>query len=312
MTHIARLILIAMLSGCGPKPAVDAPASPSLAKEPAASGTPEASQLSDDEMAPAPLGSEPPPPLPAVSASDQGAAKARFRILSERGYSNEKGEYMADVLERDNVYFAATLETPDGNPVKGAKPEITIEGASARIPLPQADVSEATDDTGTYEFGVVGGRMGEDRIKVRYGKAEATIVLNVISLEAAGYQALMEVPGAVDWDELMQAKLKFNEDSVEAQFTPAIAAQNGKTVKLVGFMMPLDASERQQHFLLTSNPPSCFFHVPGGPAGAVEVFAAQGIKADFDPIVLEGRLQTLAKSELGVVYRLRDARRIKP
>lgn len=271
----------------------------------------ETSELRDDEFAPAPASATPPAPLPPVRADDARAAKARFRILSERGYSNDRGEYMADVLERDNVYFAATLETPDGNPVKGAKPEIVIHGSSARVPVPPSDAGELTDDTGSYEFGVVGGRMGEDRITVRYGRAEVTIVLNVISLQAAGYQALTRVDGALDWDELMRARLRFNDDSVQAEFTPLIAAQNGKTVKLVGFMMPLDASEKQQHFLLTSNPPSCFFHVPGGPAGAVEIFASKGIKADFDPIVLEGRLQTLAKSELGVVYRLRDAKRVK-
>ena len=84
------------------------------------------------------------------------------------------------------------------------------------------------------------------------------------------------------------------------------------TVKLSGFIMPLDPDIEQRHFLLTSNPPSCFFHIPGGPAGAVEVFASEGIEATWNPVVIEGRLETLDTGEYGVIYRLQDARAVEP
>ena len=76
--------------------------------------------------------------------------------------------------------------------------------------------------------------------------------------------------------------------------------------------MPLEPALKQRRFLLTANPPSCFFHLPGGPAGAVEVFASEGIEASWDPVVLEGRFEPQRTSKAGVVYRLHEARLIKP
>jgi hypothetical protein len=312
--RLALAAAFALLAGCGR----DAPVAPAA---PAAEPAPAAAPATDNTLRPDEWGAAPvdatgeAPTLPPVEASDPRAGKARFKVVSERGYANPRGEFMADVLERDVVYFSAQLETPEGNPVRGARPEVLIEGKSTRVPLPIA-IGEAgsvvTDDTGTIEFGVRGGVMGEDLIRVRHGKAEALIRLNVISLRAAGYAPLLQVKGAVEWDRLMQAELRYDETSVTARFPPDIAALDGKLVKLVGFVLPLEASEKQQHFLLTSNPPSCFFHIPGGAAGAVEVFATKGIAVVDDPVVLEGRFQALGSSTEGVVYRLRDARLLRP
>ena len=108
----------------------------------------------------------------------------------------------------------------------------------------------------------------------------------------------------------MSAKLDYNETGIVASFPTRITDRAGTIVKLSGFMMPLEADLKQRHFLLTSNPPSCFFHIPGGPAGSVEVVATEGIEVSFDPIVLEGRFEPQASSDLGIVYRLLEAKRI--
>lgn len=76
--------------------------------------------------------------------------------------------------------------------------------------------------------------------------------------------------------------------------------------------MPLDPDLKQHRFLLTSNPPSCFFHIPGGPAGALEVVSRTGIEASWDPILIEGRFETLQTDEYGVIYRLHDATVLEP
>ena len=44
----------------------------------------------------------------------------------------------------------------------------------------------------------------------------------------------------------------------------------------------------------------------------MEVLAQDGIEASWDPIVIEGRFEPLETSETGVVYRLHDARLVKP
>jgi hypothetical protein len=195
--------------------------------------------------------------------------------------------------------------------VQGAQLVFETKGGTKVVAMSDA-VAPMTDANGMLDFGLVGGSMGADRIVVRHADAEAVIVANVISLAAAGYPALDEVEGAVRWDTLMQAGLRFRAETVEAEFPAAVARLDGQAVKLAGFMMPLEPERLQKRFLLTSNPPSCFFHVPGGPAGAIEVFSERGIEATWEPVVLEGRFQTLARSELGVVYRLHEARAVQP
>ena len=97
---------------------------------------------------------------------------------------------------------------------------------------------------------------------------------------------------------------------IDADELSKIRKQSDRTVKLAGFMMPLETGVKQRWFLLTSHPPSCYFHVPGGPAGAIEVFAEEGIEVSWDPIVLEGRFEALEKSD-SAVYRLSDARIVR-
>lgn len=79
-------------------------------------------------------------------------------------------------------------------------------------------------------------------------------------------------------------------------------------IPLARFKIPLEPESKQRHFLLTSSPPSCFFHIPGGPAGAVEVFAPRGVKASWDLLLLEGGLELQEYSEDGVIYRLHEAK----
>jgi len=90
-----------------------------------------------------------------------------------------------------------------------------------------------------------------------------------------------------------------------------VQALKDKTIRLAGFMMPLGINEKQTHFLFSSVPPSCFFHPPGGPSSAVEVFADKGIEMGYDPMVLEGQFELVERSEGGILYKLRSARLIQ-
>lgn len=263
----------------------------------------EGTPYADPEMAP-------PEPeeavLSPVAASEAG--EIRIRVLSERGYDNEQQQHVVDLLEREMAYLAVKFETAQGNPVSGATPEFQLKGSSRITEISSAGLQTPSDDSGMVEFGVIAGQMGADQLSVSFGDASKQVVLNVISLKAAGYASLDDIHGALPWDQLMSARVRYTQDSVVAEFPAAVSQHHRQQVKLAGFMMPLEPEEKQKRFLLTSNPPNCFFHVPGGPAGAVEVFSDKGIDASWDPIVLEGRFETLPSSDSGVIYRLRDAR----
>jgi len=100
-----------------------------------------------------------------------------------------------------------------------------------------------------------------------------------------------------------------NHGLLEPMFSDELRELNGREVKVQGFMMPLDNSEKQQHFLVSRTPPSCFYCLPGGPESVIEVKAQRPMEFSFDPVVLSGDMQLVENSDMGLFYRLEDARR---
>ncbi len=242
-----------------------------------------------------------------VSIEDADAKNLVLDAIVEYGYQDEEGRYVVDLLERDKAYLGVRVTTTDGHPVVGAMPNISIDGKS-RLLL--AELTTAED--GVMNFGVIGGQMGLDRVTASVGEKSVEYAINVISLRAAGFPTLDVLEDGIGWDELLSARLEYKDMGYVATFPDSIKSRAGETVKISGFMMPLQPDLKQKHFLLTSNPPSCFFHVPGGPAGSVEVVAAEGVEVSWNPVVLEGRFEPQETSDIGVVYRLLDAREVKP
>nr|MBV6629508.1 DUF3299 domain-containing protein [Oceanococcus sp. HetDA_MAG_MS8] len=250
-------------------------------------------------------------PAPAQPDKVQDA-EVFLQIFTESGYQNAQGVQVIDLLEGDYAYITLQAETIDGKAVVGATPELSLKGSSRIQSLTPPGGKDRTDDAGSYEFAVVGGSMGLDTLTIAVGKSTVQVQINVISLESAGFAPPASVEGSFPWDELLQASIEYGVDgAVRASFPSKLKKANGQTIKLAGFMMPLEPEAKQRHFLLTSSPPSCFFHIPGGPAGAVEVLAPRGVKASWDLLLLEGRLELLEHSEDGVIYRLHEAKALK-
>lgn len=233
-------------------------------------------------------------------------------IYTDVGYRNDQGRYVIDLLEQDYAYLTLIVTDLEGRPVVGAVPEFEIQGTSQLLLPDEVGSRSATDASGTLDFAVVGGVMALDRVTISVGDALAELLVNVISLRASGFPTPPAIEGSLAWSELMGARIRYLEDAVAVEFPATVRARADQQVILSGFMMPLDPDLVQRRFLLTSNPPSCFYHIPGGPAGAVEVFAPEGIEASWDPIVVEGRFETLNTNDYGVIYRLHDAELQKP
>lgn len=247
----------------------------------------------------------PPQPKPPIDAAKVDAVQ--IDIYSETGYPDPKGGYILDLMERDYGYLTAELHTPEGRPVRGARLDVgTGSNHGSRLIMPEGH-NGLSNDMGQIDFGIIAGKMGLDDFTLGFADAHVTIQVNVVSLAAAGVPSFEQLKDVVSWDKLMRAHFSYSNQRLSAKFLPEIEALNGKTVKIAGFMFPLETESVQKHFLLTANPPSCFFHIPGGPAGSVEVFAEKGISASFDPMILEGTLETRHSSDNGVIYRLLKA-----
>lgn len=134
-------------------------------------------------------------------------------------------------------------------------------------------------------------------------------------------QQFVDVPaGAVDWRMLGETGEKkisgqtpegYDFEYYSPEFTKDVAALDGKTVAIKGFMFPLDASEEQSTFLFGPFPVGCPFHYHVAPALVMEVRAARPVAFSYDAVTLQGRLELVKKdTENSTFYRLQDARKI--
>lgn len=245
------------------------------------------------------------PELDPVSIDD--AETLVLSGMTEFGYRDKQGREVVDVVEGEEAFLGVRVMTPEGRPVAGVTPTIEVEGACRMLPR---EPSTAKD--GVMAFDVVGGQMGADRVIARVGEFSVEFVVNVVREIPDRIPPLPVVEGGVPWEELMKARVKFKEWGVVSRFPKTIKARARKTVKLSGFMVPLDPDIKQKLFILTSAPPSCYFHLPGGPSGSVEVTAKEGIAMRQEPIVVEGRFQPLSSSKEDIVYKLLDAHLVEP
>ena len=123
----------------------------------------------------------------------------------------------------------------------------------------------------------------------------------------SAFKPLQDREGVVSWSLLSSVQLKPERARVVPVFPPAVQALNDKTVKVQGFMLPLEPGERQRHFLLSSVPTTCSFCVPAGPEGLVEVRTRTPVKYTVDALTVEGRMAVLSDDKFGLLYRVSEA-----
>ncbi len=120
-------------------------------------------------------------------------------------------------------------------------------------------------------------------------------------------QVLPEFAGVVSWKTLAQVEPVKQGSKIVPQFSSDILGLDKKDVRVYGFMIPLEMTDQQKHFLLSAVPPHCPFCLPAGPDAIVEVQAKKPVTYGFEPIVVAGRFAVLKDDKAGVLYRMTDA-----
>lgn len=125
------------------------------------------------------------------------------------------------------------------------------------------------------------------------------------------FAPIQEREGYVSWKMLAQVQTRPGQGQMIVSLPAAARALQGKTVRLQGFMMPLEVGAGQRHFLFTAIPPTCSFCIPAGPEGLVEVKSAEPVPYGEQAIEVEGTWQVLQDDPLGLYYRLTEARLVR-
>ncbi|HZZ32797.1 MAG TPA: hypothetical protein VFE10_12490 [Phenylobacterium sp.] len=92
-----------------------------------------------------------------------------------------------------------------------------------------------------------------------------------------------------------------------ATFSPALLARQAKRLKVVGFILPLEATSQSAHFSLVRRNTGCPFCPPNAPTEAVEVFAKTPVRYTGEELAMEGDLKLVAASDQGLFFRLQNA-----
>ena len=111
----------------------------------------------------------------------------------------------------------------------------------------------------------------------------------------------------VAWSTLTDITTKVEKKRIVPVYPDAVSALNQKTLRLQGFMMPLEPGENQRHFLLASVPLTCSFCSPGGPESMVEVRTSKPVKYKLEAVVVEGKFHVLQNDKYGLYYRITEA-----
>ena len=125
------------------------------------------------------------------------------------------------------------------------------------------------------------------------------------------FAPLQDRADVLPWSVLTAVKTKVEKNRVLPVFPNNIQALHLKSQRVQGFMMPLDAGEKQTHFLLSSVPLTCSFCVPGGPESMVEVKTKTPVKYSLEAVVVEGHFAVLKDDPYGLFYRITDAVAVK-
>lgn len=119
------------------------------------------------------------------------------------------------------------------------------------------------------------------------------------------------LPHAQDpfWDKLKACKVSLDAAGHTYHLTPTpkIKAMSGHNLMVQGFILPLDGSDKTQHFLIGVNTPVCFYHPPGEPNELIEVFSVKPVTWTDRPIFMKGRFILINEAKEGVFFRLDNA-----
>jgi hypothetical protein len=122
-----------------------------------------------------------------------------------------------------------------------------------------------------------------------------------------------KLPKSTDpmWDVLGKTKIHLNEKKglYSATFPPEVKALVGKQVTIVGFMLPLEATEKFHHFILSKRTPTCPFCPPGEPNEIVDVWVDTPIAWNEDIVRVTGTFELMNNPELGLFFKLAKAQR---
>ncbi len=156
------------------------------------------------------------------------------------------------------------------------------------------------------------GLMGLTKPPAKKPKVQVQCADEELCAERKAQQTLPQ-SGDPLWATLGACKVGYNAKTglYSLQPTPQVKAMVGQIVKVRGFTLPLDGTDKTSHFLIGVNTPVCFYHPPGDPNQVIEVLSDRPITWDEKPATVQGTFSLINNGEMGVFFKLVKARQLQ-
>lgn len=101
------------------------------------------------------------------------------------------------------------------------------------------------------------------------------------------------------WAILAKTKLSLDKKNWKytATFPDEVKALADKELTVSGFILPLEASEKFKHFLLSKRTPTCPFCPPGEPNEVIDVWLDKAISWNEDMVKVTGKFEIINDQE---------------
>ena len=111
------------------------------------------------------------------------------------------------------------------------------------------------------------------------------------------------------WKILGKTHIRLDEKKglYNATFPDEVKALVGKKVTISGFMLPLEATEKFKHFIISKRTPTCPFCPPGEPNEIVDVWLEKSTEWNEDMVKVTGTFELMANPELGLFFKITKA-----
>ena len=141
-----------------------------------------------------------------------------------------------------------------------------------------------------------------------FSKQENAAALSQPSDERKAQDALPQANDPM-WTSLTACKVHYDDKkhTYSVTYTPEVKAMEGQQETITGFMMPLEPTEKFNHFLLSKRTPTCPFCPPGEPNEIVEIFTKKPMKYTEGMLVVTGTMKFTLNPDLGLFFQLKDA-----
>jgi hypothetical protein len=135
------------------------------------------------------------------------------------------------------------------------------------------------------------------------------LLLSWISVYIYRSQETQRPAAAISWQALEEGYQAYRgkDTLLYGETLEKLKAMENQPIKLLGYMLPLEAGEKHQHFLLSSRNHTCPFCMPANAGNLVEVTTVDAIDYQHEPVTIRGEFTIEQSQDSDLIYHLNHA-----